>query len=266
MGKLRGSAEHMNCFVARGKCYVWMCLKILFYIVRRRVGLHCGTVPELLGGRPWGVTRITLTDGSDRQTGQIAVAVLQEHRTQALPSCFVSFFFPGINAAWRSVLLYVSSDRLPHSAPCLPACVNYIFPSLTKAYQLRPSTNENESRLESQCVWGYNWKFWFMVDERNVFHIFYATRKTILYNGACGAGSLLWHWGEEEGEVGWTIVLLSSRLATFVAVFLLIFLRWMSRNQHLVNETLSVVDVLVSLPWILWVVLPFVLCHTNLHL
>jgi len=37
-----------------------------------------------------------------------------------------------------------------------------------------------------------------MVDERNVFYIFHATQKTVLYNGGLVGGSLLLRLGEGE--------------------------------------------------------------------
>ena len=126
-----------------------MFLKILFNIVRRRVGLHCDSVPELLGGRPWSDPHHKLTDGSDRHRANCGCRPSRAQNT----SLASNFFFP----PWNKCSIKESSAlckfrQTAHSAPCLPACVNYIFPSLTKAYQLRPSTNENESRLESQFV------------------------------------------------------------------------------------------------------------------
>lgn len=83
------------------------------------------------------------TDGRVRQDGEHTAAVVKECRTQAL----LPHVFPFERMQRKGELCSVLAQT---NAPgcTVSAYVNYIFPSPTKAYQLRPSANENESRPE----------------------------------------------------------------------------------------------------------------------
>jgi hypothetical protein len=78
------------------------------------------------------------------------------------------------------------------------AYVNYIFPSPTKAYQLRPSMNENESRPEDSVCEGIieNSSLW---QTKGMSFIFSALGKRPFFIMKARLGdSLLLHRGEDE--------------------------------------------------------------------